>query len=362
MVQKDNSGKRQMAMLLQLLDGQRLNKKDLESLYHVSPHTIQNDIAQIKQVLEEYMTQRYDLLAEGKVPEDMLRNRYQVQLDKSSGLGEYFVRENITKLSSLRRLLSIDERAIIIKILLESRALSKDEMVTLVQRIVQLGEASPYLEESIRNEVFLYQGVPNKQMMEILGVIYHAIEQRLEISFDYTKNFVKHHFRKIPEQVYFQDLYFYMVSEHHTSQDDRDLSQLNKFRINNMENIQVHNKGRSLDLHNRFQAGELRNHSGMWGYFGKPITLSIEFYYDPVYVLDRFPGAKIISQHFDETLQQMVSRIDIPTNDGYGVKMWLLMQSDQLKILSPKSVRDYVIQSAQNMLAYYSDDEKKSKG
>ncbi|WP_162011401.1 helix-turn-helix transcriptional regulator [Streptococcus sp. S784/96/1] len=359
MLQKDNSGKRQMTMLLQLLDGQQLNKKELELMFGVSPRTIQNDIAQIKQVLEECISQRYDLLLGSSNLIDSLTDRFQVQLRKSGEGGQYFVKENIAKLSSFGNLLSANESFAILKILLESRALSNDEMFGLIDSIVQIGDNNEYLKNSILNERFHYKGVPDSPLLEILGMINDAIEQQLEISFDYTKNFVTHHFKKLPEQLYFQDLYFYMVSDHHTSQDDRDLTNLNKFRVNNMKNIQLHGKRRKLDYNNRFQAGILRNNTGVWGYFGKPITLSIEFYYDPVYVLDRFPGAKIISQHFDDDRQQVVSRIDIATNDGYGVKMWLLMQSDQLKILSPKSVRDYVIQSARNMLNYYSEDLEK---
>lgn len=354
-MQKETSGKRQLAIMLELLDGKRLSKKDLENQYGVSPRTIQNDIAQIREALEEKIARSYDLLMEEEKSGKSLIQRYQVQTEKFGG-GQYFLRENITQLSTFASLLSDEERSVVLKILLESRALVQDEMFSLLDKIITLGGDSDKLKQGILNERFHYKGVPKYPLLETLSLINYAMDNRLEISFDYTKNFVTHHFKKIPEQLYFQDLYFYMVTDHHSSQDDRELRNLNKFRINNMKNIQLHKKGSGLPVQHRFQVGELRNHTGMWGYFGKPITLSIEFYYDPAYVLDRFPGAEIISQYFDEDRQQTVSRIDIPTNDGYGVKMWLLMQADQLKILSPKSVRDYVIQSARRMLTYYSDD------
>lgn len=356
MTSKDNSGKRQLDILLRLLDGEVLSKKSLEQTYGVSSRTIQNDMAQIKSVLEEKISRSYDLLPSNTKLDESFAEHFQLQTEKR---GHYYLKYNITKLSQQATSLTQPESLVLLKILLESRALQKGEIDVLLTKIIDLGEVSHSLNTSILNEKYHYTGVPKEPIMETLSLIQYAIENKLEIHFDYTKNFKTQRFKKVPEQLYFQDLYFYMVSDKHSAQDDRELEQLNKFKINNMKHIELHNHSKGLNPKDRFQVGVMRNQSGIWGYLGKPITLSIEFYYDPTYVLDRFPGAVIRSQYFDELRQQYVSRIDIPTNDGYGVKMWLLMQSDQLKILSPKSMRDYVIKSAKNMLQYYDEDDQK---
>jgi 3-deoxy-D-manno-octulosonate 8-phosphate phosphatase KdsC-like HAD superfamily phosphatase len=74
----------------------------------------------------------------------------------------------------------------------------------------------------------------------------------------------------------------------------------------------------------------------------------IDFYYDPVYVLNRFPNAKIIKVNEDDSF-----RIEMNVNDGYGTKMWLSSQSHMVKVISPKHMRDYLIQDMLETLKLY---------
>ncbi|MDG4870100.1 hypothetical protein P8631_19090, partial [Guyparkeria sp. 1SP6A2] len=79
---------------------------------------------------------------------------------------------------------------------------------------------------------------------------------------------------------------------------------------------------RHKDYKERYEGGVLRNQTGRFSYFGHPITMTVEFYFDPVYVLDRFPDSKIIKQ------EGHTYTIEMHVNDGYGTKMWLLTQGD----------------------------------
>ncbi|MGT2800518.1 WYL domain-containing protein [Streptococcus marmotae] len=79
--------------------------------------------------------------------------------------------------------------------------------------------------------------------------------------------------------------------------------------------------------------------------------MTIDFYYDPVYVLDRFPNHKIISQHTENG--QTVTRIVLETNDGYGLKMWLLMQGKQVKVIKPQSIQTALQEELQQTLKLY---------
>nr|WP_281272924.1 WYL domain-containing protein [Vagococcus elongatus] len=142
------------------------------------------------------------------------------------------------------------------------------------------------------------------------------------------------------------------MSGSHTSQDDADFSSLNKFRINNMMNLKIissHNN--KISYKDRFESGYLTNHTATLPFFGNTLLLVIDFYWDPVYVLDRFPNSKIIKENDDGSF-----RIEIYANDGYGVKMWLLSQGDMVKVISPQKIKDYIIQDMIHALKYYDYD------
>ena len=75
--------------------------------------------------------------------------------------------------------------------------------------------------------------------------------------------------------------------------------------------------------------------------------MEIEFYFDPVYILDRFPDSRILWE------KDGVYRIEMNVNDGYGMKMWLLSQGDMLKIISPSYMREYVANDMIGTLEFY---------
>lgn len=121
----------------------------------------------------------------------------------------------------------------------------------------------------------------------------------------------------------------------------------NKFRINNMKNLRVLSSNHKTKYIDKFEAGILRNQTNL-PFLGNPIKMVIDFYYDPVYVLNRFPNAKIIKVNEDDSF-----RIEMNVNDGYGTKMWLSSQSHMVKVISPKHMRDYLIQDMLETLKLY---------
>lgn len=82
--------------------------------------------------------------------------------------------------------------------------------------------------------------------------------------------------------------------------------------------------------------------------------LRLIFFYDPVYVTDRFPNHTILSQD----LETGVTRIQFKANDGYGLKMWLLMQGHQLKIIKPLHLKQSLIEELNQVLTYYQEENQ----
>lgn len=324
-----NGQKRILKIFIQLLNGTTLTKKELMEEYQKQGSTIQRDMAIIEEVLEEnssapaYLPYLGTLSREGKgayqLP-DYLKNNF----------------------------LSDDELLAVLKILFASRAFNTREMTRFIDKFHDLSEDKKRLRQFIANEELYYHGVPEIDILDRITLLCDAITNGAMIEFEYTKCGETRTFRRIPNAIHFSDLYFFMLSASHTAQDDRDFAALNKFRINNMVNLRIVSSRNKTLYKDRCESGALRNQTGQLPFLGNPIILVLDFYWDPVYVLDRFPDSKITKENEDGSF-----RIEVQANDGYGVKMWLLGQGDMVKVISPKHVKDYIIQDMIGTLNYY---------
>lgn len=324
-----NSKKRILELFVALLSGKMLTKTELMQQYKKDGSTIQRDMTLIEEVIDEHQN---DAITLGKLNRET----------KGAYCLPGFFSENF---------LTDDELTAVLKILLSSRALSKPEMEHLCEKITNQATDQERLKKAIANEQRYYRGVPtaDKHMIERLHLIFEAIRNNCMIEFTYTKLGQTLTFQRIPTAVFFSDLYFYMATSSHTAQDDSDFEQLNKFRINNLENIRILSSHNQSDYAKRFEAGIFHGQTALYPFLGSPIHMIVDYYHEPAYVLDRFPNSKIA----DTPNEDGSIRIDIDCNDGYGVKMWLLGQGDMIKVISPRRMKDYLLEQTQKMLAYY---------
>lgn len=324
-----NSKKRILELFVALLSGKVLTKTDLMQQYKKEGSTIQRDMTIIEEVIDAHQN---DAIKLGQL------NRETKGAYSLPG----FASENF---------LTDDELLAVLKIILCSRALSKPEMEHLSEKFIKQAHNKKLVEQFIANERVYYQGVPgaDKQMIDRLHLIFEAIINYDLIEFTYTKLGETKTFQRIPTAVFFSDLYFFMATSSHTAQDDSDFEQLNKFRINNMENVRIVSANNKRNYADRFEAGIFHGQTALYPFLGNPIHMIVDYYHEPAYVLDRFPNSKIA----DKANEDGSIRIDIDCNDGYGVKMWLLGQGDMIKVISPRSMKDYLLEQSQKMLAYY---------
>lgn len=325
-----NSQERILIIFLRLLSGKEITKRELMEEFNKTESTIQRDIGYIEKILFD---DRFNLI---------LPSTVNIERDRK---GNYQLK-HIENYSDFSRLTDMDI-LVLLKILYSTTIFNVNEMSNLSEKLLAIAEDKERLKNFIRNESTFYKGIATENLMDRLEMLAEGIINNQLIEFSYTKNGVTKIFQRLPNAIYFSDLYFFLISSSHTSQDDRDFSELNKFRINNMKNIKIVSSYNKLDYKNRFEGGILRNQTAL-PFFGKPIVIVLDCYYEPAYVLDRFPNSKIIQKNDDESL-----RIQIEANDGYGVKMWLLSQRDMVKVISPKHIRDFVIQDMKNTLKLY---------
>ena len=325
-VSQINSQERIIAIFIRLFSGERLTKKGLMDEYNKQGSTIQRDIATIEYLLENEMVVA-------------LNKEYSINKAEK---GVYYLEQG-----SFSTELADNELLAILKILYSTRIFNKVEMTQITNKLLSMAEDKKKLSQFIRNEQYYYEGISEVNLLDRVTLISEAMLSNQVIEFEYTKNGVTKTFKRAPQSVYYSDMYFFMMSASHKAQDDQEFEALNKFRINNMVNLRTLPIFHKTPHGERFEGGVLRGQTTL-PFLGNPITLVIDFYYDPVYVLDRFPDAKITKTNGDGSV-----RIEIKANDGYGVKMWLLGQGAHVKIVSPKHMKDYVIEDMKKTLSYY---------
>lgn len=325
-----NGQQRLLLIFLRLLSGKKVNKFSMMTFFDKQESTIQRDIVKIEEVLS-------DKVIGTALPFDMEIKR--------DGKGNYEL-INADILGNRSTLTDI-EILTVLKILLSTNLLNKNEMAKIVNKLVDLSEDTGGIRKMIANEEFHYQGIAEEALLDQLLIISDAVICHKKVIFEYTKNGETKTFERLPHNIYFSDLYFFMVSASQKGQDDREFESLNKFRINNMKNIRVDASDTKRLYKEKFEGGLLRKQTHL-PFFGNPIQLVIDFYYDPVYVLDRFPDSKIIHKNDDGSV-----RIEMQVNDGYGMTMWLSSQSHMVKIISPKRMKDYIIQEMKDTLKLY---------
>lgn len=340
-----NSQMRVLTIFLQLLSGKTLTKKELINESGKDAVTIQRDIGYIDEALEKHAEHVY-FNTPTAVPlpfEDFVKKNTIQRTGKGHyALNAFGGRTDFPSVSDL----TDEELLVILKIILASRTLSNAEMTTLCDKIVNLAHNNLLVKKLISNEKTFYQGVPKTPQFDKIQLICDCILKSNEIQFSYEKNGETLTLTRIPQAIYFSDLYLYMLTASQYVKDDAGLLHLNKFRIANMQDIQIISTNNKINYAERFEGGMLRKQTNL-PFLGHPITMIIDFFWDPVYVLDRFPDSKIIS------VKNGVYRIEMNVNDGYGMKMWLLSQGDMVKVISPRHMLDYIVNDMIGALNYY---------
>ena len=333
-IMKDNR-RRLLEIYTQLLEGKKIKISELVEQKYGTEDTIRKDKDSIRDFLLEKDHER-SLFGE---------------LVYSHGVG-FYLDKSYT--------LTDDERLAIIKVLLSSRSLHKNELFPIIDKLTKQANDDKRIERITSSERFNYVGVPQcEDMLERMNLIQYAIDKQLPLSFTYQKNFETFEFTRIPLGIVFIDLYYFMITASHKSEDYLDFEKSSKFRINNIQNLRLDEQATlsRLQYADFPKLGELINETGRWAFLGKPVDIEVECLFDPAYILDRFPKAKLLSM--DE--EKKSARILIPANSGYGIKMWLLSQSASMRIIKPNYLRESMVEILNEMANLYGYELTKIK-
>lgn len=238
----------------------------------------------------------------------------------------------------LRNVLSNKEVFAVLKILLESRSLSKTELDPILDKLIDCcvpKECKGYVTNLICNERFHY--VPprhNKEVLDTMWRLGEALREHKEVEIDYRKpgdGSLVHRVLR-PAGIMFSEFYFYLAGFIVPKQDDSFKEEVEKdpfptiYRIDRIEDLEVTNKRYNVPYDSRFEEGEFRKRVQFM--FGGKLR-KIRFYYKGTtteYVLDRLPTAEIIEKNEKGFL--ITAEVF-----GSGVDIWIRSQGDLVEVV-----------------------------
>lgn len=307
---------RVLDLYTKLLNGAIVKKAEEANNYGVNERTIQRDIDDIRRFMDKSVG--------------------------SSGIVNSVIYDRTRKGFRLEQLyqmrFSNAEILAICKILLDSRAFTKKEMVAMLDKLLNCcvpKENQKLVKDLISNEEYHYIEPRHKSVfIDKMWLIGQAIQQHKYIEVVYTrlkdKKVVN---RKVmPVAIMFSELYFYMAAFIDDEATRADFDVLNDsfptiYRIDRIRDVNVMDEHYRVPYANRFEEGEFRKRI-QFMYGGK--LRKVRFRYTGLSVeavLDKLPTAEII----DEENGTYVIRAEV---FGDGIDMWLRSQGGNVKVLS----------------------------
>ena len=313
---------RTLAIFLRGLRGEKLTTSALANEYGVSPKSIARSINEIWMFLAE----NRELAGHAELLYSRSDKCYDLKFDD-------FLRDS--------------ELLAVIKILIGSRGLSKQELLTIIGKLKQFTSAKDkvLLESLIAKEKYHYCEVRRDcdGVVDRLWQLAGHIRSRTEISITYYKmsrEKVSHRLR--PVSLMFSEYYFYLIAFKCDGESNTPVY----FRVDRIADMIEHRTHFELDRKIDFDEGELRKKI-QFMFPGKCRTVRFEFCGPSLQaILDRLPTAVVLD---------MKGRTAIVEAEVYGtgIMMYLLSQGSWIKVLAPDDFVEEYKQELKKMMSKY---------
>lgn len=312
---KGNQIGRVLQIYSRLCDGYVVNKTEEAARYGVNERSIQRDIDHIRNFLDEDSERTgivnsivYDRSAKGY----RLESLYQMRLKNSEILA-------------------------LCKILIDSRAFTKMEMVEMLDKLIACCVpkiSQKRIRELIRNEEFHYVEPRHRtKFIDTMWELGQAVNESRYIEVDYYRTKDKQIVRRKlqPAAIMFSEYYFYLTAFIDDEKVRENFDVLNDsfptiYRIDRIRSLKVLEERFHIPYSNRFEEGEFRKRI-QFMYGGR--LQKVKFRYtgtDIDAVLDRLPTAQIL----DEEDGGYVVSAEV---FGTGINMWLRSQGDYVELI-----------------------------
>lgn len=300
-----------LEMYLRLLDGEKITKKEEAERYGVDVRSIQRDL-------------------------DALRGN----------------RKDLTR----------EEALALCKILLESRAFTKKQMESVVDKIIRSAVPRPEIEpvqQLVNNEKQYYEELQHHdgELLEKIWGIGDAISRRCTLVIRYERRDGVEVERTVkPLSIMFSEFYFYLIAEM-ADPEEAGLSR-DRYRfptVYRLDRVRFFEEGApfKVDYSRRFQSGEVRKRI-LYMFGGQLEHVVFEYIASDsvAHVLDRLPTAKIEKK---ELLDNGCTKYTISA-EVYGlggIRLWIRSQGPQIRVLAPEQLVKETKEELQAALALY---------
>lgn len=314
-MEANNKIERILSLYTRISNGAIINKAQEATYFNVNERSIQRDIDDIRNFLEI------------NADDSGFYNTIIYDRDKKGYRLDHIYKAKLTN----------SEILAICKILLDSRAFTKEEISSMLNKLITScvpKDNQKLVTDLISNEAFHYVELRHKtKFIDTMWEIGQAIKNCQWIEVDYfriyDKSVVK---RKLkPVAIMFSEYYFYMAAFIDDENIRKNFDVINDlfptiYRIDRIKDCKVLNENFHIPYSNRFEEGEFRKRI-QFMYGGKLQRIKFEYSgRDIDAVLDRLPTARIISE--DNGIYTVSAEVF-----GKGIDMWLRSQGDMVKIL-----------------------------
>lgn len=332
---KESKNFRTLDMYVRLCEGKLINKTEESRKFGVDERSIQRDIDDIRLFLAEQSVK----LGDGReIIYDRTKKGFIMVGDEPS-------------------MMTNSEILAVSKILLESRAFTKRELKTILDKLVEGCvplRNMKLVSDLIANEKYHYVELNHKEyIQDKLWEIGSDIHEHNLVSLRYARaNAPRESIKRIvePIAILFSEYYFYLnayiVEKDETGKYVHKYSYPAIFRIDRIKNYKHLDEKFRVSYSNRFEEGEFRKRI-QFMYAGKLEKIQLKFYgANPEPILDRLPTARVIEQYKNECIIEAEVY-------GKGIMMWLLSQGDKVEVLKPESMREEMKNVLLDMLKLY---------
>lgn len=304
--------------------GAVVNKLQAAAMFSVGVKTIQRDLDDIRAYLVDEAMHGENVIA--TINYDRVKKGYRLSRD-----GAWLTQEELLA---------------IVKILLESRAFSKQELNSLLDKITAqcISDTRKHVTEVILNERFHYLPVGHdKPLLKTIWDISLAVRERFQLEIAYLKLGAESSVSRtvLPCGLIFSEYYFYLLAY----DENRGYDYPVVYRLDRIQTYQITDQHFRIPEANRFEEGEFRKRvQFMWA--GSMMKITFSFWGPSLEaVLDRLPTAKVIGREGNKDIVEAEVF-------GVGIKMWLLSQAEFLEVLKPEDfrqeMRDTMVRMSEN--------------
>ena len=301
--------KRVLDLYSDFINNKLVTKKDKAFKHNVDERTIQRDIDDIREYIEE---ESY-----------------------GNSVIKYSKKENGYTISGLdNEKLPEKDILAICKILIDSRAFPKKKIESMINSLMYYVEDKEVISNLISNEIFNYVELRHKKdVTDMLWELGKAINKNNYIEIEYVKQGKEKRVKRIlkPLAIIFSEYYFYLLAFIDDEEIKKNFDVINDsfptiYRVDRIENIKILEDKFRIPYKNRFEEGEFRKRV-QFMYGGKIEKITFKYTGKNIdSILDRLPTAEVVSSDGKE----YIIKAEV---FGKGIDMWIRSQGEYITVL-----------------------------